>query len=155
MKLTLQEKAQRHHEKTTAALRPIGLAAALKHPRAKQWAKVNCEDNFSLAIYGTVHDAVLGEISDFLIPDDVEWFNNMCRSGYSSSIMGSSEFNKFIVDICREAYQTLHKPSMITKRIFKQETGLVDDVLDRAWADFNLQPKTFAAWWAVSQGRYV
>ncbi len=109
-KLTLQERAAKHHENTTKILRPIGIQAAVKHPKAKLWAKVNHEDNFIQAIKSTVHDALVGEIAKFLIPEDLAWFNTMLERPRISSNCGSgTKFDAFVMDICREAYILLRK----------------------------------------------
>lgn len=57
--------------------------------------------------------------------------------------------------MCQVLRIILPRGLQVSKALFKTETGLVDDVLDRAWADFKKQSLTFAKWWAVSQGHYV
>lgn len=46
--------------------------------------------------------------------------------------------------------------NLIIKAQFARETGLEDDVLDKAWADYKEAGKPrFWRWWYLNQGKYV
>jgi len=72
------------------------------HPKAKQWAKVNCENNFALAVYNTAEAAVISEAFRRLdTPEMVEWFNTMVDSNQATKL------RKFVLTACREMYRML------------------------------------------------
>lgn len=90
-------------------LREIGLKAAINAPRVKLYAKVNSEDNFSLYIFNTIDTAVMNEICDKTISSDkeinrkwAEWYNSMFDKN-------TKKFDKFIMDIGREAYKKIRE----------------------------------------------
>lgn len=87
-------------EKYEKELFEIGLKAALKHSKAKLWAKVNHCDNFCLAIRGTVEQAILDEAILFLTDEDTEWLNLVCKNN-------EKELKIFIKKIAQTAYEKL------------------------------------------------
>ncbi len=78
----------------------IGLEAAIKHPKAKLWAGANNVDNFSLAIFGTIHNAVLDDVILLLDNDDSEWLNEACKNN-------EKKLKEFVSKIAAEAYGKL------------------------------------------------
>lgn len=71
-----------------------------KHPRAKLWAEVNCEDNFSLAIFQTAESACLEIVTNALHDDKVvDWFNDKCSN--------PKKLKDFVLTTCREMYTVL------------------------------------------------
>lgn len=78
----------------------VGLKAVLKHPRAKLWAKVNCLDNFSLAVFSTAESAVIDDINLLDSDADINWFNHMC-------VPDPKKFQSFVLTICHEAHKVL------------------------------------------------
>ena len=95
---------QTARERLDEQLAHIGLQAALSHPKAKLWAKVNCCDNFSLAIATTVEDAIISEVSLRLSREDIDWVNDMCDKH-----RGHSKLDKFVIGIFHKAYDKLTK----------------------------------------------
>lgn len=91
-------------ERIERELTKVGLDAVLEHAKAKLFAKVNCEDNFALAMKMVAHDAIMDDVAGVLDKDDVEWFNEMCKRQVGINTL---PFDKFVLDICRKAYQTL------------------------------------------------
>lgn len=75
--------------------------AIRKHKKAKQWAKVNCEDNFCLAVYSTAESALLDVIGESLDEEStyIDWYNDLCSP--------MSKLRAFVLTTCREMYNLL------------------------------------------------
>jgi hypothetical protein len=75
--------------------------AIRKHPRAKQWAKVNCEDNFCLAVYSTAEHALLDVIGNSLDTHKsyIVWYNDLCSP--------MSKLRAYVLTTCQEMYKVL------------------------------------------------
>ena len=87
-------------EKIIRKLIKAGMKAGLAHPKAKLWAKVNCEDNFALAISDTVNHAMMDVICDLIDAKDmtcVDWFNKE----------SNKEFKKIVRETSRLVYRKL------------------------------------------------
>ncbi len=89
-------------ERLEKALFNVGLEAALKEKKAKLWANANCKENFSLVIFQTVSYAILDDICLLTDDNDIQWYNDMCKSG-------TKKYDAFILSICHEAYDKLRK----------------------------------------------
>lgn len=78
----------------------IGLKAALKHKKAKLWAKANSKDHFYLAIKSDIESEIIGECILLLSDDDAEWLNEACAKG-------ERELKAFIKKISDAAYDRI------------------------------------------------
>lgn len=77
-----------------------GKQAALAHPKVKLWAKVNHVDNFALAVFPTVYDAMMDVVIKQLDNDDsdcVTWFNKF----------SNVDFHKLVLTTGMEVYTLL------------------------------------------------
>jgi hypothetical protein len=77
----------------------IGYEAVLNHPKSKLYAKVNCEDNFCLAMHSHAESEILGalDIDNFT---NVNWLNNM-------TVNKSKKLYIFVKSICQKVYNDL------------------------------------------------
>jgi hypothetical protein len=83
-------------ELTRVAMR----TAIRKHPKAKLWAKVNCEDNFMLAVHSTALDAAMDEVIKVIDePRAIDWLNKNCNN--------DAKLRAFVMETCREMYGKL------------------------------------------------
>jgi hypothetical protein len=90
-------------ERFEAQLTEVGLKAARKHPRAKLWAKVNCCDNFALAVFREIEGAILDDVILAMDTHDTiesEWLNDVCANG-------EKKLRAFVLTIGRKAYRLL------------------------------------------------
>jgi hypothetical protein len=78
--------------------------AIRKHPKAKLWAKVNYQDNFSLAVLSTARDAALDIISNDIDSNSsdvknhaIDWMNEQV----------GRKLDAFVLTTCREMYSVL------------------------------------------------
>ena len=81
-------------------LNKAGKQACLNHPKAKLWAKVNHDDNFTLAMKSTVEDAMMDVICNRIDLNDkacIDWWNKECNG----------EFKRMTPAIAKECYQLL------------------------------------------------
>ena len=81
-------------------LTKAGKAACLAHPKAKLYAKVNSEDNFCLAMSGTIEDVMMGIICKRVdLHDDacVNWWNTECNR----------QFKRIVQPVAAECYKEL------------------------------------------------
>ena len=75
--------------------------AIRKHPKAKLWAKVNCEDNFCLAVHSFAHDALMDEVVKGIDdPTVVNWFNDFSGTD-------GKKLKAFVMETCSEMYQKM------------------------------------------------
>lgn len=82
-----------------------GLNAVCAHPKARLYANVNHEDNFSLAMMGTARDAIMDVVCRELEKKPVlDWFNAKSTKGRWDKY---TPLDQFVRDICREAYHQL------------------------------------------------
>lgn len=74
--------------------------AIRKDKRSRQWAKVNNEDNFSLAVYGIAESAAMDVIcNDLDNSKTIEWYNKQFGI--------PNKMRAFVLTTCREMYSVL------------------------------------------------
>jgi len=93
----------------------VAMRTAIRANRkAKLWAKVNCEDNFVLAVYGIADDAVMNiVVAEIGSPPMIDWFNSMNKIDEASKTVTGwgaayrSNMKSFVLTTCREMYSVL------------------------------------------------
>lgn len=78
----------------------VAMRTAIRgHKKAKLWAKVNCEDNFALAVLGTAESAAIGVIAYDDSKPVIAWYNSMFDT--------PRKWENFVLTTCREMYSVL------------------------------------------------
>lgn len=75
------------------------------HPKAKQYAQVNCEDNFCLAMSFDMNTVVTDEVIRRIDNDDMmDWWNKMSQFDGGTT---KTKYQNLVLTTLREMYKLL------------------------------------------------